>query len=702
VTHQSGLGASGSLQALAAQGVLGSTPRLGYPPNFMAPPVTSMPARKGSRRRAGRRATALLLAAAFTTAGCSGKSSPPVTPPVEQVPPPILTGGGAPTGATAGGTIGSAGGTVQSPDGRFMLLIPAGAVATDVPFTVQPVTNTAIGGVGGAFRLRPEGLTLSKPVTLVLSGPPTYQPGADIEGLGVSYQDATGFWYPVKGVIRDAVRNTLTVTTDHFSDWGVTWQAGVPGLYGSYTLDQTVEIPFTASGKATLFYQGSNTTKTLYVLTGEVTVPASIPYQAATCVPAAPYQTMAPTVAELWSAPSQFRWSINGQWDLTCAQPGGGTTPQFISAIFDTLGINLIGCTRGYVGTPILGADRVTGTYLIDCGTRGHVQASWDFVACVPGVQCAGPNPCTLGAIDCTTGNPVCADTGTPIPSGTSCGTDQVCLAGACGPCVAGVACAAATACDIGVTDCGTGTETCRDTLATQPDGTPCGTNQACRAGACVACEAGVDCTAAHPGSCTEWRTSCASGAQACVATQVPVTSGTACGSGLVCAGGACVACADGGACQALPGSCTLGALTCAPTPACSATAIQATDGTACGADQVCLAGSCVACTAGVPCAAPAGSCTSWQTSCATGAVTCSVDTTLPGPNGTDCGGTNVCQAGLCTACAPGADCTAANPCHVGVLSCTLGPRCVDTAALRPAGTACGPSGTCQADGSCR
>lgn len=711
-------------------------------------------------RRSGILAAVLL---ALVATGCGSKGRSKQEPRALDPDAPILTAPGTPTGAPVGRTIGAAGGTLASPDGRLVLTVPPGAVASDTSFSVQPVTSTAIGGVGGAYRLEPDDqVTLLKPVTLVLRGPETYASGTSIADLGVGYQDASGFWFRAREVQRDASANTLTVTTNHFSDWGVVWQAGVPGLYGSFTLQQTIGVPFTGTGTATLFYQGDNPQITLYVATGSITVPSQLPWQGGTCSPepAAVTSTVVPTVAEIWRSPTQqFRWSINGQWALACTGAGGGAAPPvFMSSMFDSLGINLVGCARGYVTPPIIGTDHVKGSYVIDCGTQGRVTASWDLIPCIPGVQCtSSTSACNEAVISCDTGQPVCTDTGRLIAAGTTCGEGMVCdPAGACSACTGGTACTPPGACTAWETSCATGVETCVDTLAPLGTGAACGANMVCdAAGTCVACTAGLGCT--PDGSCTAWTTSCASGASVCTDTGVPLGTGASCGTNQVCGpAGACVACTAGTTCTPA-GSCTRWETSCATgASVCVDTGVALGTGASCGTDQVCdPAGTCVGCTAGVDCTPPGactrhltscstgtsvcvdsgqllgtgatcgtnmvcdptgtcvsctagtsctppGSCTLWQTSCGSGAERC-VDTTTPLATGASCDAGRVCDpAGQCIACVEGQDCTPPNACTMSRIACGSGaPVCTPTAEPVAPGTTCGTGLVCDGAGTC-
>jgi hypothetical protein len=106
-------------------------------------------------------------------------------------------------------------------------------------------------------------------------------------------------------------------------------------------------------------------------------------------------------------------------------------------------------------------------------------------------------------------------------------------------------------------------------------------------------------------------------------------------------------------------------------------------------------------CNAGAVCA-PANPCRIGAISCTTaGGPTC-LETATNAPNGTSCGAGQVCNGGVCTACAAGASCTPGDPCALGVTSCLTGsPRCESGAPnpARPDGSTCSPTinGVCQA-----
>jgi hypothetical protein len=114
--------------------------------------------------------------------------------------------------------IGPAGGKLVSRDGKIQVDIPAGAVAANTTFGITAITSTSDAGLGGAYRITPH-IKFSKPVTLTMSyagqidsvGSPCY--------LLPGYQDSTGAWKMVTKRTINEQQQTVSVQTDHFSDW---------------------------------------------------------------------------------------------------------------------------------------------------------------------------------------------------------------------------------------------------------------------------------------------------------------------------------------------------------------------------------------------------------------------------------------------------------------------------------------------------
>jgi hypothetical protein len=133
---------------------------------------------------------------------------------------PVATSVGTSLGESVSVTIGAAGGVLASPDGGLRLLVPAGALSQDTALTLEPITRTAPGGRGEAWRLGPAGTTFAQAATLRLQLP-DFATASLLPALGVGYQDAQGYWRWLDAVTRDTAGQSLSVTTTHLSDWSV-------------------------------------------------------------------------------------------------------------------------------------------------------------------------------------------------------------------------------------------------------------------------------------------------------------------------------------------------------------------------------------------------------------------------------------------------------------------------------------------------
>jgi len=135
-----------------------------------------------------------------------------------DVPPSTRTKGSV-SGAPVELVIGPAGGLVSAK--RLEIVVPAGALAADTTISLTPITNTAPGGRGEAWRLGPEGTTFASPVTVRTNYEDVDVAGGAEEVLGIAYQDASGIWVMPGEQTRDPVARKVEVKTTHFSDWSL-------------------------------------------------------------------------------------------------------------------------------------------------------------------------------------------------------------------------------------------------------------------------------------------------------------------------------------------------------------------------------------------------------------------------------------------------------------------------------------------------
>ena len=497
-----------------------------------------------------------------------------------------------------------------SPDGVVTVTVPPGALSVATDITIQQLSpNLAPNGQGPySYEIGPSGQTFLLPVTVAFQ----YTGSLTVNGVTIAYLGST-FWLTTP-VARDAIASTVSTTTTVLGP--VAWALVATGpnlsqdLVGTFSLSTTVGIPYSASGNAVLSYSGTDSTTgtTLYFPVGSINLETlPVVYPTTTCTPVTPPGAAVPisntALVQLQQNPPRFLWGIDARWSLTCAD---ASTPV-LATQFDTVGIELEGCARSYVGTPIattslVECDSLNGcSYVIDCGANGRTTATWNFSLCPSNGTCTSAVPCHAAAFVCTTGLPVCTDTGALLPDGTACDSSTVasgiCFGGSCVAC--GDACTPANPCDVGaIASCST-VPVCSDTGTPVPDGSTCETTGVCSAGAC--CKPGNACVPAN--TCDVGSVTSCGPAPVCADTGTPVADGTTCAGGVCFAGSCCIA---GSAC-APANDCHTGTVTaCTPAPTCTDSGTSLVDGSACKSNQgqVCLGGACAACTQGGACAA--------------------------------------------------------------------------------------------------
>lgn len=127
---------------------------------------------------------------------------------------------GNPTGSAVNATIGPEGGVLTSDDGRFEVEIPTGAVTAATDFSVTGIESTAGGGVGTAYRVLPN-TKLAKPATVRFYYDDADEQGSLPEAFNVSFQDENAFWRMVQNPVVDEFEGTVSVQTNHFTDWSL-------------------------------------------------------------------------------------------------------------------------------------------------------------------------------------------------------------------------------------------------------------------------------------------------------------------------------------------------------------------------------------------------------------------------------------------------------------------------------------------------
>ncbi|HUX90260.1 MAG TPA: hypothetical protein VMV48_06170 [Gallionellaceae bacterium] len=154
-------------------------------------------------------------------AACGGGSGGGSTTPALINVTPTTTAIGTASGVAASATIGATGGSVATPDGKITLTIPAGALAANTLIGIQPITNTAHGGLDAGYRLTPDGQTFAQPVALKFAYTAQDLAGSDPAILGAAYQTSTGYWKWLGTPTTDSIAKTMTISTTHFTDFSM-------------------------------------------------------------------------------------------------------------------------------------------------------------------------------------------------------------------------------------------------------------------------------------------------------------------------------------------------------------------------------------------------------------------------------------------------------------------------------------------------
>ncbi|TKB72423.1 MAG: DNRLRE domain-containing protein [Nitrospira sp.] len=132
--------------------------------------------------------------------------------------------GGSSAESTAGPTtstmqsIGSAGGTVNLPDGKVSLTIPPAALSADTSITITAMSTAS--SVGAVYQFGPSGLIFNQPVTVTFSVDPSLlPPGTKVQDLVPSYVD--DYLEILTDIQVDSAKSTITGKATHFSSIGL-------------------------------------------------------------------------------------------------------------------------------------------------------------------------------------------------------------------------------------------------------------------------------------------------------------------------------------------------------------------------------------------------------------------------------------------------------------------------------------------------
>jgi hypothetical protein len=158
----------------------------------------------------------LLLALAFTLLlSCKKQADTSQNPLPDTDTGEVVAVGVPDSSAKAQKIIGIGGGTLQSKDGLLTIDIPPGAIKENQNISIQRISNTNPLGKTKAYRIEPHGVQFAQAVKLTFKS-------ADhlaLKTSGIAYQDTKGVWQAVGGASLNGEKNSISVSTNHFSDW---------------------------------------------------------------------------------------------------------------------------------------------------------------------------------------------------------------------------------------------------------------------------------------------------------------------------------------------------------------------------------------------------------------------------------------------------------------------------------------------------
>jgi hypothetical protein len=115
-----------------------------------------------------------------------------------------------PAAIPSSASIGPAGGSIRSADGRLTLKVPDGALAAPVTLSIAPTANSAPNAIGSAYALSPAGVHFERSAQLVLAYTDVDLNGTGAGALGIASDDGSS-WQAILGGSLDPVARTLIV-----------------------------------------------------------------------------------------------------------------------------------------------------------------------------------------------------------------------------------------------------------------------------------------------------------------------------------------------------------------------------------------------------------------------------------------------------------------------------------------------------------
>lgn len=313
---------------------------------------------------------------------------------------PVKTEKGTVLGNPVSKTIGAAGGSLKSGDGKMTITVLPGTVPANTTFSIQPITCMLPGKENRpAYRLLPEGSAFAKNISLTYSYDSADIAGSAEELLTASYQTNEGKWKMVASSVNKT-NHTVTLSTDHFSDWTVFGLIELKPVRLAVALHDTVD--FLIEGFGTVFdelsyigpdagYSGSvNWVGDWKVIAGKGTVaPQKDNPLRATYRPPFPLENGSKAIVQ-----------VEAKGNIVIADssfPGGKRSFKQMILRGEVSQVNDVFMMGSFMGQPIIATDvqaTLTGEQLTINATMSTDSSSINYSVSVTGVDRPSLYPC--------------------------------------------------------------------------------------------------------------------------------------------------------------------------------------------------------------------------------------------------------------------------------------------------------------------
>jgi hypothetical protein len=121
---------------------------------------------------------------------------------------------------TASASIGSAGGSVATPDGEVQVTIPAGALSATTVITIMPGSSSVPGAIGPIWEIGPTGTQFTVPITIAIAYTDGSLSGQPVSNFPLSTVVANA-WQPLSTQFVDTPSHTVSGQTTHLSPYAL-------------------------------------------------------------------------------------------------------------------------------------------------------------------------------------------------------------------------------------------------------------------------------------------------------------------------------------------------------------------------------------------------------------------------------------------------------------------------------------------------